>query len=296
MFGMNNIARTTGFATAQQARNFGANIKALSMRMKSVKNVQKITKAMKMVAASKLKHDQRRLEAGTPFARATTDLFKIVPIPEVQSPITVLALSSDKGLCGGVNSYVAKAARLLVAEEEAKGNKATLYGFGDKIRAATVRLFGDRFGRMNTEVTNKAPWNFTAALALTERLVKDDPDRITVIYNKFKSAIQYDTLKVNILTPKGASKADLKALDQYEFEPERSDIWQDLLEWNMASSIFGYYLDNCASEQSARMSAMDNASKNAGELLGSLTIEYNKARQSKITMELIEIISGANAL
>uniref|UniRef100_A0A0G4I1I2 ATP synthase subunit gamma, mitochondrial n=1 Tax=Chromera velia CCMP2878 TaxID=1169474 RepID=A0A0G4I1I2_9ALVE len=279
-----------------QVRNFPGSDKAVQARMKSVKNIQKITKAMKMVAASKLKGDQRRLEAGVPFARPLQDLINRIPKdPASKAPLWLLVCSTDKGLCGGVNSYVAKLARTIIMESEASGVEVKMIGLGDKIRAAMVRLFGDRFDRVLAEVT-KNPWNFTMACALMHKVLEREPARLAILFNHFRSVISYDTTREDVLTPKGSETTSLKDLDTFEFEPERREIWNDLIELYLASTLYGAMLDNVASEQSARMSAMDNASKNAGEMLANLTLVYNKARQAKITMELIEIISGANAL
>ncbi|PHJ19244.1 atp synthase f1 gamma subunit [Cystoisospora suis] len=281
----------------QQTRHFGAgDLKAVAARMKSVKSIQKITKAMKMVAASKLRMDQRRLEHGLPFATPIQKLFQRIPVdPEEKGPLAILALTSDKGLCGGVNSFVAKQARVILKENELAGNAVKVYGVGDKIRSALQRTFGDRFRRMMTEVT-RYPWNFSEACLISERLMQDNPSRLKVIHNHFRSAVAYDTLTVDVLTPVQAARSSKEQLNTFEFEPEKSDIWKDLHDFYFACTVYGCMLDNIASEQSARMSAMDNASTNAGEMISALTLRYNRARQAKITTELVEIISGANAL
>ncbi|KFH17399.1 ATP synthase F1 gamma subunit [Toxoplasma gondii MAS] len=284
-------------AFGQQTRNFGAgDLKIVAARMKSVKSIQKITKAMKMVAASKLRMDQRRLENGLPFATPVQKLVQRIPVdPKEKGTLAVLALSSDKGLCGGVNSFVAKQARIVIKENEMAGNAVQVYGVGDKIRSALQRTFGDRFKRIMTEVT-RFPWNFGQACIIADRLMQDNPARLMVIYNHFKSAVAYDTLTLNVLTPKQAAQSAKEQLNTFEFEPEKTDVWKDLQDFYYACTVFGCMLDNIASEQSARMSAMDNASTNAGEMISSLTLRYNRARQAKITTELVEIISGANAL
>lgn len=293
------LSRPAAFPAAllQQQRGFGAgDLKIVAARMKSVKSIQKITKAMKMVAASKLRMDQRRLENGLPFAMPVQRLIQKIPLDtEEKTSLAILALSSDKGLCGGVNSFVAKQTRALIKETEQAGQQVLLYGVGDKIRAALQRAFGNRFKRILTEVT-KHPWNFTIACLVSERLMQDAPPRLAIVYNHFKSAISYDTLTLNVLTEQQAAASSKKELNNYEFEPERSDVWKDLQDFYYACTVYGCMLDNIASEQSARMSAMDNASSNAGEMISSLTLRYNRARQAKITTELVEIISGANAL
>eukprot|EP00386_Alphamonas_edax_P003296 GDKI01010117.1.p1 GENE.GDKI01010117.1~~GDKI01010117.1.p1 ORF type:complete len:308 (+),score=95.44 GDKI01010117.1:102-1025(+) len=291
------VTPAVGSGVLQQVRHFGGgDEKIVKARMKSVRSIQKITKAMKMVAASKLKSDQRRLEAGKPFAAPVMDLFSRLSVPhDSKEALTLITLSSDRGLCGGVNTAAAKLARATIVDAESLGASVKFFGVGDKIRAAMQRLFGDRFLRTLGEVT-KEPFNFVQASCIAQRIVLENPLRTLMIHNVFKSAIAYDTVKVNLITKHEAGKTALKELDSFAFEPERRAIWDDLHEFYYASSLYACMLDNVASEQSARMSAMDNASKNAGEMLGALTLKYNKARQARITMELIEIISGANAL
>ncbi|CEM11655.1 unnamed protein product [Vitrella brassicaformis CCMP3155] len=284
-----------------QVRHFAASEKVVKQRMRSVKSIQKITKAMKMVAASKLKNDQRRLENGMPFAQPVMTLLKKLPQdsaalkPTGKEDTLMVALSSDKGLCGGVNSSVAKLARNTTLEKEGEGGVVRIFGVGDKIRAALERLFADRFARMVSEVTRN-PWNFTMACIIATRVLKMNPTKCLLLFNHFKSVISYETTAMPLLTPADAEKLDKRELDTYEFEPETREIWQDIHEFYFACTLYGCMLDNIASEQSARMSAMDNASKNAGEMLDKLTLAYNRARQAKITTELIEIISGASAL
>eukprot|EP00920_Eleutheroschizon_duboscqi_P007548 GHVT01017186.1.p1 GENE.GHVT01017186.1~~GHVT01017186.1.p1 ORF type:complete len:299 (+),score=79.74 GHVT01017186.1:156-1052(+) len=283
---------------AAQRRAFGAgDLKIVAARIKSVKSIQKITKAMKMVAASKLKADQRRLHAGTPFAAPVEQLISRLPVDDAApcKSILLVPISSDKGLCGGVNSVVARQTRGLIASHEASGAAVSILGVGDKIRAALQRVHGSRFDRVVTEVT-KVPLNFDTAAVVAERIFQKAPERAALIYNKFKSAIAYDTVCVPLLTASQADAMDKRELDAFEFEPERKDLWPDLLDFYTVATTFRCMLDNVAAEQSARMSAMDSASSNAGDMIGALSLKYNRARQAKITTELVEIISGANAL
>lgn len=280
----------------QQTRAFGAgDLKIVAARMKSVKSIQKITKAMKMVAASKLRMDQKRLENGMPFALPVQRIVGRIPVPEEKADLTILALTSDKGLCGGVNSAVSRLVRDTVKATESIGAHTSIIGVGDKVRSALQRVFGDRFNRMLTEAT-RFPWSFANAAVIADRLIKEDPARLVVVYNHFKSAVAYDTLSQNVLTNRQAAKSTKQELAAYECEPEISEVWKDLHDFYCACTVYGCMLDNVASEQSARMSAMDNASTNAGEMISALTLRYNRARQAKITTELVEIISGANAL
>lgn len=280
----------------QQRRAFGAgDLKIVAARMKSIKSIQKITKAMKMVAASKLRMDQKRLENGMPFALPVQRIVGRISVPEEKADLAILALTSDKGLCGGVNSAVSRLVRDTVKATESLGAHASILGVGDKVRSALQRVFGDRFNRMITEAT-RFPWSFANAAVIADRLIREDPARLVVVYNHFKSAVAYDTLSQNVLTNRQAAKSTKQELAAYECEPEISEVWKDLHDFYCACTVYGCMLDNIASEQSARMSAMDNASTNAGEMISALTLKYNRARQAKITTELVEIISGANAL
>jgi len=277
----------------------GLNI--VKARMKSVGSIRKITKAMKMVAASKLRHDERRMLNGIPFAKPAINLFARLPIEKVSgiTSDTYLGLTSDKGLCGGVNSAVGRGIRAKVIESEAAGRSARYFGVGGKGTSALRRLYGDRFIGTIEDV-QKAGWNFATASVIAERVLASDPQTLTMVHNHFKSAIAYDTKRVNLVTKHQIKHLDKtewsKAIDPYNFEPSVHEIWDDLHEFYLASTIFGSMLDNITAEQSARMSAMESASKNAGEMLSKLTLQYNKARQTKITTELCEIISGATAL
>ena len=269
--------------------------------MKSVNSIRKITKAMKMVAGSKLRHDEKRLQTGAPFAKPAQDLINRLPIDKVPlSPqVTFIGLTSDRGLCGGVNSGVARTIRNKIIDLESQGKETRYIGVGIKGTNALKRMFADRF-ICSCEDVQKNVWNFVQASAVAERLIATEPQSIMMVHNHYKSAISYETRSVRILSKaeaKSIEKTDWsKAIDQYSFEPSVFEMWDDLHEFYYASTIFGCMLDGIASEQSARMAAMGNASKNAGEMLDKLTLQYNKARQTKITTELCEIISGATAL
>ncbi|KAF4754589.1 Atp5c1p [Perkinsus olseni] len=278
-----------------------SNLKAVKTRMKSVTSIQKITKAMKMVAASKLRSDEDRVVQGMPFAQPVIDFFKRLPVDESapKGPTTLMGLTSDKGLCGGVNSSITKRARSMIMEIEANGGTAKYIGVGGKGTAALKRLFADRF-EVCMEDVQKHPWNFAQASAIAERVIRSDPDRLTILSNHFKSVISFDTWENRVITLKECREMDRgewsKAVDQYSFEPSVFEVLNDLHDFYVANCVFGYMLDSIAAEQSARMSAMENASKNAADMIDKLELQFNKARQSKITTELCEIISGASSL
>lgn len=281
-----------------QTRN-AATLKALSIRMRSIKNMQKITKAMKMVATAKFKKDMDLMEQGKPFGGPVKRLFERLGAEEKPGPITYLAITSDKGLCGGVNSAVAKFVRLGVAEEEAKGNPVKIMVVGGKGVATMKRLYGDRF-TYSFEEASKVPWSFTSASMIAERLLAMKPSRCKLVSNEFKSMVAYNTIAAHTVTLEEAQTMDKaewsKAMDVYSFEPALYEVWDDLHEFYYGCSIFTAFLESAATETAQRMSAMENASKNAGEMYGKVELMYNRARQAKITTELCEIISGASAV
>jgi len=287
-----------GGATDVQTRNV-ATLKTLSIRMKSIKNMQKITKAMKMVAAAKMRKDTRAMEVGLPFSKPAMNLMERVAREEKPGNIMFLAVTSDKGLCGGVNSAVNKHVRLGVNEEEAKGNACKVNIMGGKGVAGLKRLYGDRFGTSFEDIA-KAPWNFAAASIIAERIIAAKPDRLKVVSNTFKSMVAYDTVASHTITKTEATTMDRaewsKAMDVYSFEPALYEVWDDLHEFYYSCVIFGAQLQSATTETAQRMAAMENASKNAGEMYEKVSMQFNRARQAKITTELCEIISGASAV
>jgi len=290
-------SRVVGF-NELQTRNI-ASLKDLKARMRSVENMKKITKAMKMVAAAKMKHDERRMRIAMPFVKPVIDLFGRLPREDKPGTMTFYSITSDKGLCGGVNTNVSKNTRFGIDAEEAAGNTAKVIMMGNKGIGSLKRVYGDRFTH-SFEEAMKVPWTFAAASICAEQLAATNPDKVTIISNKFKSLVAYDTVAQRGVTYKEAMNMDRsefsKAMDVYSFEPSIYEVWEDLHEWYYASAVHGAYLEGAICEQSSRMSAMESASKNAGEMLGKISLIYNRARQAKITTELCEIISGASAL
>lgn len=273
-------------------------MQAVSIRIKSVKSIQKITKAMKMVAASKLKADQRRLEAGIPFSKPAQDVMNLLPISTTETATknnALIVLGSDKGLCGGINSSVAKLTKGMLAGGETGGSTFSVYCVGEKVRSALEGTYGQYFKSVFTEIS-RTPFNYAKALVISEAIRKGNHDRIRIVYNHFKSAISFETRVLDVLSLSQFKAMHKKELNIYESEPEMDEFFPDFYEFYLACCVYGCMLDSLAAEQSARMSAMDNASTNASDMLQNLTLKYNRARQSKITLELIEIIGGANAL
>lgn len=203
-----------------------------------------------------------------------------------------VVMTTDKGLCGGVNTILSRMTRTAIAKLDADGKKVDLFVCGEKGRAQMRRQYGDRF--IGTATDRQMPYTFELATALTQEVLNGEYDAVHLLYNKFKSAIVYIP-SVKSVTPL-LDPAD-PFFFKYEVEPENDpETLQNFYEYTMAAKVYHTLLDNATSEQSSRMSAMENASKNAGEMLGKLNLQYNRARQARITTELIEIISGASAL
>eukprot|EP00444_Apocalathium_aciculiferum_P032598 CAMPEP_0183483636 /NCGR_PEP_ID=MMETSP0370-20130417/178513_1 /TAXON_ID=268820 /ORGANISM="Peridinium aciculiferum, Strain PAER-2" /LENGTH=304 /DNA_ID=CAMNT_0025676909 /DNA_START=67 /DNA_END=981 /DNA_ORIENTATION=- len=283
---------------AQQTRN-AASLKTLKARMRSFNNMKKITKSMKMVAASKLKKDEQRMHVAIPFVRPVQELFARLPREDKPGTTIYFGVTSDKGLCGGVNSAIAKMCRRGMAADEAAGNAAKYMGIGAKGSAALKRFYGDRFTTTFEECA-KVPWTFGAASIIAEKVIATNPMKMTICSNKFRSLVAYETQAAQVVTLSEAMTMDRaefsKAMDVYSFEPSIYEVWNDLHEFYYATVIHGLYLEGAVSEQSSRMAAMESASKNANEMLEKVSLVYNRARQAKITTELCEIISGASAV
>ena len=285
-----------------QQRNFGVNEKTLKIRMKSVNSIRKITKAMKMVAASKMKGDLTRLANGKDYGHNAVDMiFKCdtylqrrqreVPADPVE---LLVPITSDKGLCGGINSGIAREVRAYVAERNRA--KISIFSIGDKGAVALARPMADLLKVGISEIST--PYNYPTVMALSEHVMQhgDSTDKIVVFYNEFKSAISTIIRRMELM-PRAAFLETMKYGKLYDMQlPDKNTANPALYELYVTSNIWVAFLNNAASEQSARMNAMENASKNAKEILEKLTLQYNKARQARITMELVEIISGASAL
>jgi F-type H+-transporting ATPase subunit gamma len=267
--------------------------------MRSIKNMQKITKAMKMVATSKLKKDMNNMNEGLPFCAPVLNLFQRIAKEDKPGPVTYVSITSDKGLCGGVNNAVNKITRLSVNEEEAKGNSCKIIQCGGKGVGAMKRLYGDRFSRSFEEL-GKSPWNFAAASIIAERVIAAKPAKCYIVSNEFKSMVAYNTLAKHTFTLEEMATYDKaewsKAMDVYSFEPALYEVWNDLHEFYYGTAVFAAQLQSSVTETAQRMSAMENATKNAGEMYEKVSLQFNRARQAKITTELCEIISGAPAV
>ncbi len=294
-------------------------LKDLKVRIGSVKSTQKITKAMKMVAASKLRRAQEAAEAARPYAErmenVLTGLGLAVKDQPGASPLLigtgkddvelVIVATSERGLCGGFNTNIVKAARAHIASRVAAGKTVKILCIGKKGHAVLRRDHREKIIDLK-DMSGVKRLGFADAqpiaadiLAMFER---GEFDVATLFYAKFQSALVQITTKQQLIPaplPEAANEneaGDDLAGAIYEYEPDEGAILEDLLPRNVAVQVYRGLLENAASEQGARMTAMDNATRNAGDMIDNLTITYNRTRQAFITKELIEIISGAEAL
>jgi F-type H+-transporting ATPase subunit gamma len=287
-------------------------LKDLKVRIASVKSTQKITSAMKMVAAAKLRRAQEQAVAARPYAErmermlgslagsmAGRDGAPMLLAGTGRDQVhLVVVMTSDRGLCGGFNSTIVRAARRKIRELREQGKEVKIFCVGRKGREQLRRDLGALIvGHM--EDVGKPRLTFTAAAGIGERLAAmyaaGEFDVCHIVYNKFKSAMtQIVTTQqlVPFATPAGDGAGDIV----YEYEPDETEILEALLPRNLGVQIYRALLENKASEEGARMTAMDSATRNAGEMINKLTIFYNRSRQAYITKELIEIISGAEAV
>lgn len=293
-------------------------LKDLRTRINSVKSTQKITSAMKMVAAAKLRRAQEQAEAARPYAERMERMVASLAagLGEGASAPPLLAgtgredthllvvATSDRGLCGGFNSSIVREARARIRALQDDGREVKLLCVGRKARAMLARDYGGLIAETVEEV-GRPRLGYGDAAAIASRLTalydQGAFDVCTVIFNRFVSAIR-QVVTVQGLIPFGAPEAEPEAGGAggaravYEFEPEEGEILAALLPLNLAVQVFRALLENGASEQGARMAAMDNATRNAGDMIDRLTLNYNRTRQAAITSELIEIISGAEAV
>ena len=296
-------------------------LKDLRTRINSVKSTQKITSAMKMVAAAKLRRAQEQAEAARPYAErmermlgsVAASLGSIEGAPPLLSGTgkadvhLLVVATSDRGLCGGFNSSIVREARKQIRELTAAGKTVRILCIGRKGRGQLARDYGSLIVDTIDDV-GRPRLGFDDARAIAGRLLtlydEESFDVCTVVYNRFRSVItQIVTVQQLIPFPppggeneEGADAGAGGAKAVYEFEPEEGEILETLLPLNLSVQVYRALLENAASEQGARMAAMDNATRNAGDMIDRLTLDYNRSRQAAITSELIEIISGAEAV
>lgn len=288
-----------------------ASVKQLRNRIASVKGTQRITSAMKMVAAAKLRRAQQRTETNRPYSESlygmACALAKATGAdggPELlvgrnpDQTRLILMVSSDRGLCGGFNSALGKKVQEQVEELRAEGKEAKIMTVGRKGSALMRGLYGEKLIASYDNLSHPAPSLEGAQKVrddVTERFLAGEFDSVTLVYSAFESALT-QTPTPRSLIPLALDQAEDEGDYSYDFEPEPEAVLEYLLPLNLNTQIYLGMLESFASEQGARMTAMDNATRNAKDLIESLSITYNRTRQAQITKELIEIISGAEAV
>jgi len=290
-------------------------LKDLKIRINSVKSTQKITSAMKMVAAAKLRRAQEQAEAARPYSARMDRMIaslagkstgvggpKLLAGTGSDATHLLVVMTADRGLCGGFNTSIVRAARNRIRALQGEGKTAKLLCVGkkgkDQLRRDYASLIEDTIegvARKNVE--------FASADEIGGRLIQmyenGEFDVCTLIFNRFQSAMTQIVTEQQVIpssVPEAANDDDAGVAGLYEYEPDEEGILAELLPRNVATQVFSALLENTASEHGARMSAMDSATRNAGEMIDKLTLTYNRTRQAFITKELIEIISGAEAL
>ena len=290
-----------------------ASLDDLKKRISSVKSTQKITKAMKMVAAAKLKRAQDSAEKGRPYSQKMNNIIlnlsngisdksnapKLLSGTGNEQIHLCVIMTSDRGLCGGFNANIIKKAKSYFLKLKQEGKELKIITVGSKGNDQLKRVYGDKIIE-NISFKNSKNANYFDAekvgKTIIDRFEKHEFDICTIFYNQFKNVITQIPQAQQIIPLNTEKNNEDKSEESYEFEPDEDEILSNLLPKNISTQIFKAMLENSASEQGSRMSAMDNATRNAGEMVDKLTIEYNRSRQAAITKELIEIISGAESL
>jgi len=286
--GVKGSVRHLSLSTPQQAT-----LKDVRIKLKSVTNIQKITKTMQMVSASKYARAERELKPARVYGTGAKAVFEAAELEQDESKPNhlIIAISSDRGLCGGIHSGIAKAIKAFIAENPDTNTKLVVCG--DKVKAALRKTHGAHIMCAFNELGRKPP-QFEEASFIAEQIVEGgyEFDVCKMLYNKFKSAISYDLTPQDIHSFTTLNTAE--TMLQYDDVDEA--VLQNFYEFSLANLVFYGMKESACSEQSARMSAMDSATKNAGDMIDKLQIVYNRTRQAVITTELIEIISGCVAL
>lgn len=272
------------------------NLKLISMRLKSVTNIQKITMSMKMVSAAKYARAERDLKAARPLGIAAQHFYSQAEVGcEKEAPKELyVTITSDRGLAGGVHSNICKAIRNEMQEKTAEQQANTrIICVGDKSRAFMARYFPAQTILVGSEIGRLPPqMGDAAAVANAIMTCGYEFDQGKMMYNYYKSVVSYDTKAIPLFSLETVMAADkMSAYDSID-----ADVLQSYMEYSLASLVYYAMKEGATSEQSSRMTAMDNSTKNAGEMMDKLRITFNRTRQAVITGELIEIISGAAAL
>ena len=290
-----------------------ASLDDLKKRIASVKSTQKITKAMKMVAAAKLRKAQESAEKGRPYSEKMNNVILNLSsgISDKENAPKLLSgtgndkvhlcvvMTSDRGLCGGFNSNIIKKAKSYFSKILSEGKELKIITVGSKGNDQLKRMYGDKIIENISFKESKNANYFDAdkvGKIVIDKFENSEFDICTIFYNQFKNVITQIPQAQQIIPLNSEDSEEKTSEESYEFEPDEDEILSNLLPKNISTQIFKAMLENSASEQGSRMSAMDNATRNAGEMVDKLTIEYNRSRQAAITKELIEIISGAESL
>ena len=290
-----------------------ASLDDLKKRIASVKSTQKITKAMKMVAAAKLRKAQESAEKGRPYSEKMNNVILNLSsgISDKENAPKLLSgtgndkvhlcvvMTSDRGLCGGFNSNIIKKAKSYFSKILSEGKELKIITVGSKGNDQLKRMYGDKIIENISFKESKNANYFDAdkvGMIVIDKFESNEFDICTIFYNQFKNVITQIPQAQQIIPLNSEDSEENTSDESYEFEPDEDEILSNLLPKNISTQIFKAMLENSASEQGSRMSAMDNATRNAGEMVDKLTIQYNRSRQAAITKELIEIISGAESL
>ncbi|CAM3256379.1 ATP synthase F1 subcomplex gamma subunit [Paracoccus aminovorans] len=288
-------------------------LKDLKNRIGSVKNTRKITKAMQMVAAAKLRRAQEAAEAARPYADRMASVMAGLTASAAGSDNAprllagtgedrrhlLVVMTSERGLAGGFNSSIVKLARQRLNDLQAQGKQVEILTVGKKGREQLKREYGNLFvHHVDMSEVKRIGYENARGIAdeILDRFDAGGFDVATLFYNRFESVISQVPTARQIIPAVIEDAGEAGASSLYDYEPDEHAILNDLLPRSVATQVFAALLENAASEQGARMSAMDNATRNAGDMINKLTTEYNRTRQAAITKELIEIISGAEAL
>ncbi|MDT2039108.1 MAG: F0F1 ATP synthase subunit gamma [Planktomarina sp.] len=287
------------------------NLSDLKSRIASVKSTRKITKAMQMVASAKLRRAQDAAQAGRPYAERFNSVMsglassvgaseggpRLLTGTGSEQTQLLVVMTAERGLCGGFNSNIVKLARVAAKKLLAEGKIVKILTVGKKGRESLKREFGDALlDHVDLSDVKRVGYDNAEKIArnVLSRFNNNEFDVAKIYFSEFGSIINQIPTELQVIPAKFNSAVGEREV--YDYEPSEEDILADLLPRAVATQVFTALLENAASEQGARMSAMDNATRNAGEMIDKLTIQYNRSRQAKITNELIEIISGAEAL
>lgn len=277
-----------------QARNM-ATLKDIRLRLKSVKNIQKITQSMKMVSAAKYARADRDLRQARPYGEGAQAFYNAAGIKaeEGKNKTLLICISSDRGLCGAIHSSVAKRVRTMAHENPQLLSEAGIVCVGDKVRGILQRMYGKNIIMSFTDYGKKPPV-FEDSVAVAKAILDSgyEFDKGILLYNRFKSVVSYSTTELPVFSLEAITASEKLSI----YDSLDADVLRSYQEYSLASLIYYAMKENACSEQSSRMTAMDSATKNAGEMIDKLTMTFNRTRQAVITKELIEIISGAAAL